>query len=151
MQPSIFNVRVPLRDRDEVFLMNTLTDAQLVVSSDVARLLEHGPDGSAGPDEREALALLQENGFLVESREADRQALEAFFTTVREDTSTLQVTVLTTLQCNFACDYCFQGDHGDYNKFAEKMTLETAGRVLAWVEQKLDELHPEIFLLSFFG
>ena len=39
------------------------------------------------------------------------------------------MTLLTTLQCNFACDYCFQGDHGDYNKFADKMTLETAAQV----------------------
>jgi hypothetical protein len=38
MQPSIFNVSVPLPARDEVFLMNTLTDAQFVVSSDVALL-----------------------------------------------------------------------------------------------------------------
>ena len=152
MQPSIFNLRVPLRGRDEVFLMNTLTDAQLVVSSDVARLLDERADEAAlGSEERDAVAVLVDNGFLVESRDADRNALEAFFTAVREDTSTLQVTVLTTLQCNFACDYCFQGDHGDYNKFAEKMTLDTAGRVLGWIEQRLDELHPETLLLSFFG
>ena len=31
MQPSIFNARVPLPERGEVFLMNTFTDAQLVV------------------------------------------------------------------------------------------------------------------------
>ena len=29
MQPSMFNVRVPLADRNEVFLMNTFSDAQL--------------------------------------------------------------------------------------------------------------------------
>ncbi len=40
MQPSMFNVRVPLADHDEVFLMNTFTDAQLVVSTDVAALLD---------------------------------------------------------------------------------------------------------------
>ena len=40
MQPSIFNVRVPLPARNEVFLMNTLTDAQLVVSPDVTDLLD---------------------------------------------------------------------------------------------------------------
>ncbi len=36
MQQSMFNVRVPLPDRGEVFLMNTLTDAQLIVSDDIA-------------------------------------------------------------------------------------------------------------------
>ena len=56
-------------------------------------------------------------------------ALNRYLDQVTNDTSELNITVLTTLQCNFACDYCFQGDHGDYNKFAEKMSLETAARV----------------------
>ena len=47
MQASMFNLRVPLPARDEVFLMNTLTDAQMVVSSDVAALLDRfDPKGS---------------------------------------------------------------------------------------------------------
>ena len=50
MQTSIFNLRVPLPERDEVFLMNTLTDAQLVVSPDVAALLDRvgAPGAVAG-------------------------------------------------------------------------------------------------------
>ena len=40
MQSSMFNVRVPLEDQNEVFLMNTFTDAQLIVSTDVAALLD---------------------------------------------------------------------------------------------------------------
>ena len=40
MQASRFNVQVPVPDRDEVFLMNTFSDAQLLVSSDVAALLD---------------------------------------------------------------------------------------------------------------
>ena len=40
MQPSMFNVRVPLDGRDDVFLMNTFTDAQLIVSRDVADVLD---------------------------------------------------------------------------------------------------------------
>jgi hypothetical protein len=33
-----------LPERDEVFLLNTLTDAQAIVSPDVAALLDGGPD-----------------------------------------------------------------------------------------------------------
>ncbi|MGE5245568.1 MAG: radical SAM protein [Betaproteobacteria bacterium] len=153
MQPSIFNLRVPLAARDDVFLMNTLTDAQLVVSADVAALLDRAADADAGftGDEAEAIRVLRENGFLVDGRDEDRRALDEYFRAVRHDDSELQVTVLTTLQCNFACDYCFQGDHGDYNKFAEKMSLETAGRVAAWIDGELDRLRPEHFSLMFFG
>jgi uncharacterized protein len=152
MQPSMFNLRVPIADRGEVFLMNTLTDAQLVVSDDVADLLTRCPDAATVTvDERHALSLLHENGFLVESRDADREALEDYLREVKADTSELNVTVLTTLQCNFACDYCFQGDHGDYNLRADRMSLETAARVAAWIERELDRVRPEKLVLTFFG
>ena len=61
------------------------------------------------------------------------------------------MTVLTTLQCNFACDYCIQGDHGDYNKNAAKMSLDTADRAAEWIERRLDEIGPASFALTFFG
>src|SRR3954469_5357883 len=157
MQPSMFNLRVPLEAGDEVFLMNTLTDAQLVVSSDVAVLLDRAARGELGAparldsDQRDALALLADNGFLVESRAADRRALDTYLTGVKSNTEELNVTLLTTLQCNFACDYCFQGDHGDYNLHADKMSLPTAHRVGDWLERELDRIHPERFVLTFFG
>jgi uncharacterized protein len=157
MQPSMFNLRVPLEARDEVFLMNTLTDAQLVVSSDVAALLDRAAKGefigSSSPtvEEREALDVLRDNGFLVESRGADRAALDSYLNAVKSNTDELNVTILTTLQCNFACDYCFQGDHGDYNKFADKMSPEMAGRVSDWLDRELDRVRPKNFVLTFFG
>jgi uncharacterized protein len=130
MQPSMFNVRVPLDDRNEVFLMNTFTDAQLIVSRDVVDLLDRveGFEPSS-ESERQTLEQLVENGFVVGDRGTEREELKNFFREVREGTDTLKVTVLTTLQCNFACDYCIQGDHGDYNKSAAKMSMEMAERL----------------------
>jgi uncharacterized protein len=157
MQTSIFNLRVPLAERDEVFLMNTLTDAQLVVSTDVAALLDRvgAPGAVAGEEfgagELEAIEQLRDNGFIVSDRQTERQDLDRFFTRVTSSTDELNITVLTTLQCNFACDYCYQGDRDDYNKFAEKMTLETAARVGLWIERELDRVRPERLTLMFFG
>ncbi len=158
MQQSMFNVRVPLADRGEVFLMNTLTDAQLIVSDDIANLLDSlsVDPASLAPerldrDAREALVTLTEHGFIVPSRATDTEALNKFFTDYREDTEQMRVTVLTTLQCNFACDYCFQGDHGDYNKHADKMSLDDSARLAGWIEQRLDELKPKRLTITFFG
>lgn len=156
MHPSMFNVRVPLPERQEVFLMNTLSDAQLLVSPDVVSLLDSLEQSSSTPrtfteEERDTLESLEEQGFIVADRSADRAALERFFHEFREDTETLSLTVLTTLQCNFACDYCFQGDHGDYNKHAHKMSLESAARLADWAEARLDAVKPKRFVLGFFG
>ena len=153
MQASLFNVRVPLA-HDDVFLMNTFTDAQLVVSTDVAALLDRLDRGSRhgfNDDEQRALETLSEHGFVVRDRGDERQRLETFFREVREGTEELRVTILTTLQCNFACDYCFQGDHGDYNKFAEKMSLETAARVATWIEERMEATGSSRLVLMFFG
>src|SRR5262245_40360242 len=156
MQPSMFNVQVPLAERNEVFLMNTFSDAQLLVSPDVAGLLDRIGRGEMAFDqeERETIDSLIENGFVVNSRDDERQVLEKYMRDMQgmqEDSTNLRVSVLTTLQCNFACDYCIQGDHGDYYKTASKMSLETAQTLVEWIEGRLDALHPEKFVLSFFG
>jgi uncharacterized protein len=149
----MFNVQVPLPDRDQVFLMNTFSDAQIMATPDVTGLLDRiaRGEGTFAADEHETLAALVDNGFVVESRATEQRALRDYFTAVREDTEHMKLTVLTTLQCNFACDYCFQGDHGDYNKFAAKMSLDTASQIVAWLERRLDEVRPERFTLTLFG
>jgi uncharacterized protein len=152
MQASMFNVRVPLEDRAEVFLMNTFTDAQLIVSRDVVDLLDRVDGFEPATDaERETLDQLVENGFVVRDRATERDDLQTFFREVREGTDTLKVTVLTTLQCNFACDYCIQGDHGEYNKGAAKMSMEMAARLGSWMESRLDAITPGRLILTFFG
>ena len=154
MQASLFNVRVPLEDRGDVFLLNTFTDAQLIVSRDVVDLLDRLDEADSVPltaEERETLEELSENGFVVGDRDTERHELRDFFRDVRESSDTLKITVLTTLQCNFACDYCIQGDHGDYNKSAAKMTLDMAARVAEWTESRLDAVLPKRLVLTFFG
>jgi uncharacterized protein len=156
MQSSMFNVRVPLEDRDEIFLMNTFTDAQLIVSREVSDLLDRiGTAAFASmprsDEERDALTTLAENGFIVDSRETDRRNIEDFFNSFRENSDQLRVTVLTTLQCNFACEYCLQGDHGDWNKTAAKMSMDTAARLGDWMEARLEALGSRSFAMTFFG
>jgi len=155
MQPSAFNVRVPLPSGD-VFLMNTLTDAQLVVSSDAARLVEQPNDagasaGHAREEVRQALETFSEHGFLVQDRASEQAALVRRFSDFREDTSQLRVTILTTLQCNFACEYCYQGDGAGAPRQASAMSPETSARVARWIEGQLDAVKPSRLVLTFFG
>ena len=152
MQASMFNVRVPLDGRDDVFLMNTFTDAQLIVSRDVVDLLDRVEEFEPATEtERDTIEQLAANGFVVTNRAKEREDLKTFFREVREGTEVLKITVLTTLQCNFACDYCIQGDHGDYNKSAARMSMDMAARLERWVESRLDTLAPERLVLTFFG
>ncbi|MEW5982331.1 MAG: radical SAM protein [Acidobacteriota bacterium] len=154
MRPSAFNVQVPLAN-GELFLMNTLTDAQLVVSPDVVALLGRLDEGAAeehlAPEERTALLTLADHGFVTPSREAERGAVERHFAGLREDATQLRVTILTTLQCNFACDYCYQGDRGELTTPLPKMSVEVAERVADWIGRELDLVRPSRLVVTFFG
>ena len=155
MVPSAFNVRAPLASGD-VFLMNTLTDAQLIVSPEVAGLLD-AMDATAfsalppASDARDAAGTLSEHGFLVSDPREERAALETHFAAFRSDASELRVTILTTMQCNFACEYCYQGDHGPAASPAERMSLDTARRVSAWIENETARVRPSMLVITFFG
>ena len=78
MQPSMFNVQVPVAERNEVFLMNTFSDAQLLVSPDVSGLLERlaRGDRAFSSEEQSAIDALAENGFVVESPAHEQRALD---------------------------------------------------------------------------
>ena len=132
---AAFHVQPPCAAHagDEVFLMNTLTDAQLVVSTDVAALLDRAAQGRVRrirlrnrATNAKRSTCSGKTGFWSRPRRPTARRSTTISAGSRATPSELNVTVLTTLQCNFACDYCFQGDHGDYNKFADKMSLETA-------------------------
>jgi len=155
MQPSAFNVRVPLATGD-VFLMNTLTDAQLVVSPDAARLVEQPGETGANAANRagevlDALATFADHGFLVQDHASEQAVLARRFREFREDASQLRVTILTTLQCNFACSYCYQGDAADAGHPVPAMSLETSTQVAKWIAGQLDVVRPRRLVLTFFG
>ena len=67
----MFNVRVPVDQGDDVFLVNTFTDAQLLVSRDVLDLLDRRTGRLLGL-ERGTLDQLSEHGFVVRDRESER-------------------------------------------------------------------------------
>lgn len=154
MIPSRFTVRVPIPARQEVFLLHTLTDAQAVVSEDVDARLFDGDCSRPAPWDahtahlEEATRTLAELGFLVRAREQDDRELDRYFGAIRNDTSELRVTVLTTLRCNFGCDYCLQGDH---ESGAAHMSPEEAARVCTWIEAQLDAVRPRHLAITFFG
>jgi uncharacterized protein len=156
MQPSMFNKQFALADGGDVFLMNMFTDAQLVVSRDVVDLLDRVGTSSDvattfSDTERSALRDLSEHGFVVEDRATEWEGLNRFFQEAREDANELGLTVLTTLQCNFACDYCLQGDHDEHNAMGDKMSLQTAEQLCEWAEMKLDHLGSSRLSLRLFG
>jgi uncharacterized protein len=128
----------------------------VVVSRDVVAFMGSLASGApaapaSAPDAHNVVETLATNGFLVRHTASEGEALESHFAGFRDDTSQLRITILTTLQCNFACKYCYQGEHAGFGRPAEKMSMETAAQVAGWIARQVDEVQPNRLVLTFFG
>lgn len=99
-------------------------------------------------DERDALAMLREDGFLSAGRSEDDARLRAHLDRAREGVpGAMFVTLMPTLACNLACTYCFQKDHpatGRMSAPVERATLE-------WILRRVDERGLRHLNVHFFG
>src|SRR5207248_5449015 len=99
-------------------------------------------------EERETRGMLVEDGFLVDDRAEDDARVAAHLDKAREGVpGTLLVTLMPTLQCNLACNYCFQKEHPAFGK----MSSPTEDATLEWILRTIDERGLRKLHLHYFG
>ena len=99
-------------------------------------------------DEREVQRALLDDGFLVRNRDEDDARVRAYLDRAAEGMpGTLLVTLMPTLQCNLACNYCFQKEYPAFTK----MTRPTEDATLEWILRVVDERRLGKVQVHYFG
>ncbi len=149
MKPSKFNIEIPLDEKKgEYLFFNTFSDSRVVINKDLKAAM--GKSDKSLPltaEESEYLLQLKELGIMVNDGVDESKELEYWFQKFKFDTSILSITLLTTLDCNMKCAYCFE--QGVIKK--QYMSHETAELLVHWLSKKLKSLRPKILRLEFFG
>lgn len=123
------------------YVANTLSGAlirldepsyQAVQSQNLAQLSEKDRD------------FLADNGVLVEDTMDEKRMLRAAYTAFSRGRTSVTVIVCPTLECNFACPYCFE------SRQTGVMSGETQAHVLDYVKDILSRGYKELEL-SWFG
>lgn len=154
MKPSKFNVLIPnFPSAGEYLIFNTFSDSRVVINEQLKSVMDRSALSASGggqtltEEEQKHLSVLKDLGIIVnEGMDEDRE-LEYWFQRLKFDTTTLDLTVLTTSACNLGCTYCFE----EGINLKGFMKEETCLRVSAWVARKLDEVRPRILHLTLFG
>jgi uncharacterized protein len=150
MQLSRFVVRYQDVRPGEHILYSVLLDRYLGIDDATQESLDRWTAGGwpANQDERALALTLIEEGFVVQEREEDDAALRAHLETAREGLAgTMMITLLPTLQCNLACDYCFQKDSPSFTKMDQSTELST----LLWILRTVDERKLHTLKVHYFG
>jgi len=148
MKPSIFNVVTSGMSDDEVLIFNTFTDARVVVNPALKDAIDKAGRGEPLTDEESTyLGQLKETGIMVDDSVDEERELEYWFQRLKYDTTSLDVTVLTTSACNLGCTYCFE----EGINLKGFMTDPVCRQVGDWITAKLDDVRPRLFHLTLFG
>ncbi len=75
-------------------------------------------------------------GYIVEEGVDERAAIKKEYDQRRNNSSSLSLTILPTVSCNFGCDYCTQGA----DKPQIKMSLEVQDAIINMIEAKAPHL-----------
>jgi uncharacterized protein len=101
-----------------------------------------------GEEEAIAQSLLAEQGILVRDGAEDDLRLRGFLEAAAEGIpGTMYLTLMPTLACNLACNYCFQKDHPAFTKMKER----TEAATVEWILRKVDGAACRRLLVHYFG
>ncbi|ASQ90488.1 hypothetical protein CHL67_05730 [Prosthecochloris sp. GSB1] len=138
LYPSSYTVVIP--DGDDLLLFNTRTLYFGRLGADLYRevllligALDDGGDarGISNENARAAAFLLRQKGFFVDDPFRERERVAERFERQRGNRGHLGLTIAPTLDCNFACSYCYERSE------PFTMSSETVERVAVHVAREL--------------
>lgn len=153
MKPSKFNILTQSNDEPGKYLLyNTLYDHRILFDDpdlNPVTFFDKLRDGAAlTPKEREAASDLADMGLLLEDEVDEQKLFEDWYQTrIRERTDMMQVTILPTMACNLACDYCFENEVRE----GGVMKPETVDRVVSYLKRRISAVNPKSLHVHFFG
>ncbi len=139
-------------EKGDSLVFNSRTQALIKIEErfrrDLAALVD-SPEAAVGPDVRDSLAGLRENGILVADDKEEETKTKDFFRQLKEAPISLpfEVTLLTTYACNFRCTYCFEAS------VRESVFLDqaTAGEAVRWIRDTVERLGMKRLFLVYYG
>ena len=127
IKQSRFNFVYP-RGEGERVIYNTFSKALVCLDDD-----EFSQYESLSFSDKELLSALVDNLILVDERLDEQAYLKYVHYKSKLQSKTLWLTIAPTLDCNFACPYCYE------NRRHGSMSEDVAGALIVWLEEQLSQ------------
>ena len=135
LKVSSYNIPVFLKD-GSVLLFNSCSRALLKLdSNEYSKLNDTETNLNEAFDDNQFHSLIS-NQFLVPTEKDELGILERNYAQIRQNTSSLNLTIAPTFDCNLACGYCFQG----LDKAKQKITPLVKQGILEHIKNQKEHL-----------
>lgn len=137
---SFSRYNTTITEGDDTIIFNSLTNAVCVFSKDEYFFLKQVVDDSDTPLpknlESDFVDRCLLNNILVPSAVDERVRLKTKVEEIKKGQSSLTLTILPTLSCNFNCNYCFEG----VDKKECSMDELTQDGIVTWIDRNCKKL-----------
>ena len=136
----------------EHLVYNTRTQALVKVDQPLRDLLNGLGEVSNFPQRvryAHELFEMHQMGLIVQNKEEDQKKIADFFRSLKSERieRVFQVTILTTMACNFQCVYCFE----EGTRQNDVMSLDVCEAVISWIQRRMEALGYEGVHMTFYG
>ncbi len=141
METSHFCKIFPADGRaDQVLFFSTKTAGKILLDRSILTSIRNGALS------REEQKLLLEQGVIVQDRGTEIRKMPDVIGIQNNLNTTLNVTIVLNLDCNFSCTYCYEGSR----KGHKYMTAETADALLQFIKTRVTD-QKEALIVDFYG
>ena len=144
MKPSKFNLIIPnFPNPKEYLCFNTLSRSMVILDQENIKFLKMEEIS----ENNEITVNLNKLGFLIDNYVDEKRILKYQFDKLKYGNSVLNVTILTTYDCNFSCVYCVE----EGVKKRIYLDDKTTAKLINWIKDKIKEKNPKLVNLTFYG
>lgn len=149
LKESIYNIKINMLN-DKILLYNSLSRALCLLEPEDVRQLDklNTPESEQYENNTSALngeyKQLCEQGFVLPDQVNEFEITKNLYRQSRFDSSSINLTICTTLACNFGCDYCFQG----LDKSLHVMGADVKDGIIA-MYRKILQMKPDLKKVQF--
>ncbi|MBQ9342486.1 MAG: SPASM domain-containing protein [Lachnospiraceae bacterium] len=134
MQLSHYNFIKKTKDEDKYLLFNSRTGCLSLLDEEHYKAFKSFPDKDIADEDFKKQ--LRRCGYVVDKLEDEHDAIRYKMYRARFKDSLLSLVIAPTINCNFACTYCYEKTC----KETEMMTPEVYDKIIEYIEEKVDDL-----------
>lgn len=147
MKSSQFNIFVPDFPKTGNYLVyNTFNQATAIIGERAKEVLGN-LNGPIGDDEMRYIKTFKKLGLVIDDSVDEVADFKDWYSKTRYDKSTMRATILTTYDCNFACEYCVE----EGVKKPVRMDEAQCRSTVDWLINKVEKYQSDKLLLHFYG